>query len=225
MNVIEQRNYIANKLRINKQKLAQSILRAETDLTTQNTVKFTLQRNQKTSPNGTEILLQQNDAFVITHLQLLLYKVAAGSPSDAQRGVADLYNYVNKSVFDGSNDANLQALFNAYFQLSVNRTEYLTAFPSLYFERVPDTQKGTTTTAYVNASNANATTTIARDAKPNGFYGAFPTDLIVINGFESVEAQLVLPATVNMQESNETNTAVLLAHGYLAKGTAIKNLG
>ncbi len=218
MNLQAAKNLVKAKFPfIDPQKISQSYVVANTDLASTNNVKFGLQKNALgRAPYGCENLISNNDLFVMTHMKLSIYKTASDTPSEAQRGAALRYNYVNKNtgLFDGSNDANLQALYQSKFSLTMDQVTYLVGIHTSNFERVPTSQQGTTSAAYVDQASADQEFTIGRDGKPNSLYGFYQTDMFVLNGQSSINPLITLPATYDFDESSETNTAVLELKGF-----------
>ncbi len=214
MNIQAEKKQIAAQFGYNYQRVSQSYLALEKTLGTQNDIIFNVLENAG-SPSVTERRLALSDEFIITHAALLVSKIAAASPTDAQRAVAKMYSWLNTSVFDGSNDANIQALFNAEFSLTVSDFNYLPAMSTRDFLRVPETQAGTFTGV---ESDGTTDTTQAGDSRTNGLFGYYPTDLIKITGQDKIVPKITLPASVNMAEASETNTVHLLFKGYLITG-------
>ncbi|MGR3221391.1 MAG: hypothetical protein ACUZ8H_16465 [Candidatus Anammoxibacter sp.] len=225
MDLQRQRLDIINKLQLDPQKVYQSFLRADTDLGTQSTIEFQLLKQQKgTSATAGEKLLNASDSFIMTHLGLKLYKSGSSPATTAQRSVAIMYEFVNTNtgIFDGTTgDDNLQGIYNSFLTLTVNEVNDIPAIPCKVFERVPESQQGTVTTAFVNAASADTTTTIVRDGLPNSLYGFIPITPVVLNGEMTTEMTIRLPSTLVLAESSETNTLVLWVYGFLAINTIV----
>jgi hypothetical protein len=206
--------------------VTQGYLRSEVLLTTQTAINFNFMANQ---PNvqgailATESRLNISDSFVTTHIGLFLKKIASATPTDAQQATALLYSYRNPAtgLFDGANDANLQALFNGRVTFSVNRREYLSRFSAKNFERVPATQQGAISAAVISSVPTITTYPIARDEWPNalyGYYGLYP--FVNFGGNDTVQIQNLLPAAVTMNETGESNYAVMILQGYYVQNGA-----
>lgn len=199
---------------VSPQQLSPSVLRRDSSaLATQGLISFGFQKNGSSSVSSTSILLENNDSFIVTDIALLI----KNCPDTAAGHAASIsYNHYSSLVFTGANDANLQAIYNGALSVTIDKTQYLPSLATSVFERIPDTQKGTTTTAYVNASTANATTTIARDAKNHALYGFFPVSPFILKGNnESQSIQVTLPSSVNMTADSNGNFATLVFNGYL----------
>ena len=196
--------------------LSQSYLRAEKALGTQGNVEFKV---TETAAGGTSLvtenLLKNNDLFVMTELAICYRQIAADTATDELTAESILHTYVNPNVFSGTNSVNMAAIPNGKFSLSVNQVEWIPAIPVRDFERVGTSQQGTTTTASVNTSTADATTTIARDEKTSGNYGYYPTGLISFAGTDKVKPVVDWGVSLNMDDSSLTNYLVLLMKGYL----------
>lgn len=212
--VTAEKQYIADKFGLPFGSLSASYLRMETLLGTSANVLFNI--NNQNNLIASENRLLQSDQFIVTHLGFAIKKIASDTPTAAQHAAAKLYTYLNTNtgLFDGTNDANIQAIYNGFFQISLNRKTYVPAIDMRSFERVPDTQEGT---LVFTASN------IKRDSYPNGLFGYFPTDYIRLNGYDNLQPEITLPASVAMDESSESNYAVLLMKGYLASGQGVQS--
>lgn len=211
--VTAEKRYISERFGLPFDSLSASYLRLESLLATQATITFNVQENL---PNviASEKRLNQSDQFICTHLGFAIKKIAAASPSAAQQAVAKLFTWVNTNtgLFDGSNDANIQAIYNGFFEIAVNRKIYVPAIDMRSFERVPDAQEGQPLAAITGP----VTYPLKRDGFPNGLYGYFPVDYIRLNGYDLLQPVITLPASVAMAEANESNYAVLLMKGYLS---------
>lgn len=214
MNKTAQKQYIASTTGVPLKSLSESFLRFETLLTTQNTISFNVKENTGTTL-PTEKRLSLNDAFIITHMALFVKKVASATPTAVQHANADLFPYRNPAVFDGTNDANLDGIYNSTLSLAVNQVKHIPGMNTFSFKRVPDAQKGN-----INAAIAGPVTyTTATDGRPNSLYGYVETDLIVLTGSQNIDIQIALPTgwSGTFAESSESNYAVLMVAGYLAQ--------
>ncbi len=210
MNKTAQKQFIASATGVPLTSLSESYLRFETLLTTQNTISFNVKENTGiTLP--TEERLSLNDAFIITHMALFVKKIASATPTAVQHANADLFPYRNPAVFDGTNDANLDGLYNSTLSLAVNQRKFIPSMNTFSFKRVPDAQKG--------APTAVGPLVTPTDGRPNSLYGYVETDLIVLTGSQNIDIQIALPTgwSGTFAESNESNYAVLMVAGYLAQ--------
>ncbi len=211
--VSDEKRYIESIFNIPFQSLSASYLRFEKLLGTQAEIVFNVQENLP-GRIVSEQRLNQTDQFIVTHIGFAIKKIASATPTDAQQAAAILYTWVNTNtgLFDGSNDANIQAIYNGYFEIAVERKTYVPAIDMRSFERVPDIQQGQPLAAITGPT----TYPVKRDGFPNGLYGYFPTDFIRLNGYDLIQPTITLPASVAMAEAAESNYAVLLFKGYLA---------
>jgi hypothetical protein len=214
MNITEEKKYIANLFGFNFQNLSASYLRMESLLSAQQQIQFNVQENIGT-PVASEQRLKQSDQFVITHIGFAHKKIASATPTAAQQAVAKLYLWPNSNtgLFDGSNDANLWAIYNGWFEIALNRKTYVPAVDMRSFLRVPNQQEGQPLAAIAGP----ITYPVKGEEFPNGLFGYFKTDYIRLNGYDQLQPQINLPASVTMNESGESNYAVLLFKGYLAQ--------
>jgi hypothetical protein len=214
MNKTAQKQYVAAQTGAPLASLSESFLRFETLLSTQNKISFNVKENQGTII-ATENRLSLNDAFIITHMALFVKKVASATPTVVQHANAVLYPYRNPSVFDGTNDANIDGLYNSTLSLAVNNVTYIPAMNTFSFKRVPNAQQGN-----INAAIAGPVTyTTATDERPNSLFGYVETDLIVLTGSQNINIDIDLPTgwSGTFAESSESNYAVLMVAGYLAQ--------
>lgn len=193
--------------------ISNSDLRLEQVLTTQSQILFNVLVNTGTTL-ASEIRLNLNDGFVITHIGLKVAKVAAASPTANQVVNKRLYSYANPFIFDGAaGDANIPALYNSQFSFTVNETAYIPSLHTLNFMRIGDAQEGSQTGVMTGPAYSRQ----AMDSLPNGLYGLWETDEILITGTQKIKPVINLPAgfTSTFTEANEVNYAVLLLKGYL----------
>ena len=198
--IVSEKRYIQERLGIPFENLSQSYLRAETELTTLSQYNFLLQRGQVANPIVTERLLQLNDQFVVTHFTVGTKFIAAAIPTAAQHLNTIVDTYVNANKYTG-NAANARALFNASFSWTIDRKQYLPAFPLRAFLRVPTTQQ----TAANNLI----------DGYDNGLYGFFPSEPTLIDGRQTLDLIADLGAAVTISAASQSTWAVLEVRGYL----------
>jgi hypothetical protein len=198
--IVSEKRYIQERLGIPFENLSQSYLRAETELTNLSQYQFLLQRGQVAAPLVTERLLQLNDQFVVTHFTLGTKFIASATPSDTQQLITSVDTFANPNVYTG-NASNAKALFNASFSWTIDRKQYLPAFPIRSFLRVPTTQE----TAANNLENGY----------DNGLYGFFPSEPTLIDGRQTLDLIADLGAAVTISAASQTTYAVLEVRGYL----------
>jgi hypothetical protein len=198
--IVAEKRYIQERLGIPYENLSQSYLRSEVELTNLSSYQFRIQRGQVANPIVTERLLQLNDQFVISHFTLGTKFIAAAVPSDTQHLTASVDTFVNANKYTG-NAANADAVFNASFSFTIDRKEYLPAFPTRSFLRVPTTQQ--------TGSNNLV------DGYDNGLYGFYPSEPTLVDGRQTLDLILDLGAAVTINAGSQSTWAVLEFRGYL----------
>lgn len=198
--IVSEKRYIQERLGIPFENLSQSYLRAETELTNLSQYSFLLQRGQVANPIVTERLLQLNDQFVVTHFSVGTKFIAAATPSATQHLTTIVDTFVNPNIYVG-NAANADALFNSSFSWTIDRKQYLPAFPLRAFLRVPTTQN----TGVNNLTNGY----------DNGLYGFFPSEPTLIDGRQTLDLIADLGAAVTISAAAQSTWAVLEVRGYL----------
>lgn len=198
--IVSEKRYIQERLGIPFENLSQSYLRAETELTNLSQYQFLLQRGQVANPIVTERLLQLNDQFVVTHFTLGTKFIASATPTDVEHLTAAVDTFVNPNIYL-TTAANASALFNASFSWTIDRKQYLPAFPIRSFLRVPTTQ---------NDGVNNLTT-----GYDNGLYGFFPSEPTLIDGRQTLDLIADLGAAVTITAVAQSVFAVLEVRGYL----------
>jgi hypothetical protein len=198
--IVSEKRYIQERLGIPFENLSQSYLRAETELTNLSQYSFLLQRGQVANPIVTERLLQLNDQFVVTHFSVGTKFIAAATPTATQHLTTIVDTFVNPNIYVG-NAANADALFNSSFSWTIDRKQYLPAFPLRAFLRVPTTQN----TGVNNLTNGY----------DNGLYGFFPSEPTLIDGRQTLDLIADLGAAVTISAAAQSTWAVLEVRGYL----------
>jgi hypothetical protein len=205
--VIAEKQYITSKLGVPYENLSQSYLRAETALTTTSVIPFFLQRGQVASPIVTENLLELNDQFVVTHIGFGLKQIGADSPTTQQHLNAQVFTYADTNTFTGTNAANVASIYNTNLSMTINRKDFIPAFPMRSFLRVPESQ---------TATNAGYTTGPKQtNSFPNGLYSFYPTEVVLIDGRQTLDIQINLGASVAFDDASNSVFAVLEFRGYL----------
>jgi hypothetical protein len=212
--VVSEKKFIQERLGIPYENLSQSYLRAQTALAGLSTYKFYLQRGQVASPLVTENLLELNDQFVITHFRLSLNRIASATPSATQLLSAQNVMYADPTTFAG-NSANAAAIYGGNISFTIDRKEFLPAFPVNAFYRVPTTQTG----AFVSITAGTTTPTYGVNTGTNGYdnglYGFYVSEPTLIDGRQTIDINLNLGAAVDITTSSVTTYAVLETRGYL----------
>ena len=198
--IVSEKRYIQERLGIPFENLSQSYLRAETELTNLSQYQFLLQRGQVAAPLVTERLLQLNDQFVVTHFTLGTKFIASATPTDTQQLITNVDTFTNANTYTG-NASNAKALYNASFSWTIDRKQYLPAFPIRSFLRVPTSQ--------------NDGTNNLENGYDNGLYGFFPSEPTLIDGRQTLDLIADLGAAVTISAASQTTYAVLEVRGYL----------
>jgi len=205
--VIAEKQYITSKLGVPYENLSQSYLRAETALTTTSVIPFLLQRGQVASPIVTENLLELNDQFVITHIGFGLKQIGSDTPTTQQHLNAQVFTYADTNTFTGTNAANVASIYNTNLSMTINRKDFIPAFPMRSFLRVPETQTATNAGYAAGPKQTNSF--------PNGLYSFYPTEVVLIDGRQTLDIQINLGASVAFDDASNSVFAVLEFRGYL----------
>ena len=217
--VVSEKKFIQERLGIPYENLSQSYLRAETALSNLSTYKFYLQRGQVASPLVTENLLELNDQFVITQFRVSLRYIATATPSNTQQLAAQQYLFADPVAFTVANTVNAGTIYGGNLSFTIDRKEFLPAFPVNAFYRVPITQTGAfnrittggtgSTAVYATASGTNS--------YENGLFGFYVSEPTLIDGRQTIDINLNLGAAVSIRESADAATvyATLETRGYL----------
>lgn len=206
--IVKEKQYISNVLSVPFENLSQSYLQKGVALGTQSVINFPVQTSQVASPLVTDNLLNLNDEFVVTHYTVFLRSVASDTPSNTQLLNALPITYCDLNVFTGTNAANVGAIYNGTLTFTIDRKDFIPAWPVRSFYRVPTTQ--TAANAYFTAS---AIKTV--NGFDNGLYGFYQTEPVKITGRQTLDISIDLGASVIMDDSSATYYAVLELRGYL----------
>lgn len=204
--IIKEKRYISERIGVPYENLSQSYLRSEFDLTnkTVSVVDFQLQRNKVQTPNVTERLLDLNDEFVITHFNVSLVNYQ-GTDTDLVKLTKTLQTYESPATF-GNGYISLKSVYNGDLNFTIDRTEFIPAFPCAAFRRVPLTQ--------INSSNGGSAP--VQNAYDNGLYGFYPSEPTIINGRQTIDLSVDLGTAINFQSlAGSAATVVFEARGYL----------
>ena len=206
--IVKEKQYISSVLGVPFENLSQSYLQKAVALGTQSVISFPVQTSQVASPLVTDNLLNLNDEFVVTHYTVFLRSVSADSPTNTQLLNALPITYCDLNVFTGTNAANVGAIYNGTLTFTIDRKDFIPAWPVRSFYRVPTTQ--TAANAYFTAS---AIKTV--NGFDNGLYGFYQTEPVKITGRQTLDISIDLGASVIMDDSSFTYYAVLELRGYL----------
>ncbi len=206
--IVNEKQFISSRLGIPYENLSQSFLQKGVALGTQSVINFPIQSAQVASPLVTDNLLNLNDEFVVTHYTVFLRTVGADSPTNVQLLNAVPYTYCDTNVFTGTNSVNVGAIYNGVLSFTIDRKDFIPAFPARAFYRVGDTQTAANT--YFTGSGQKTSNSF-----DNGLYGFYQTEPVKITGRQTIDIAVDLGASVAMDDSSVTNYAVLELRGYL----------
>ena len=203
--IVSEKRFIQERIGIPYENLSQSYLRAETQLTNLSQYSFLLQKGQVQTPIVTEQLLELNDQFVITHFTLGLKYIASDTPSALQHLNAEVYTFADPAVFTG-NAANAAGIFNSNLSFTINRRDFLPAFPTSAFKRVPTTQTN---------SPSEGGAAVMVNGYDNGLYGYYPSEPTLIDGRQTLDIQVDLGNASAIDDSGYSAYVVFQVRGYL----------
>jgi hypothetical protein len=164
-----------------------------------------LQKGQVQTPIVTEQLLELNDQFVITHFTLGLKYIASDTPTALQQLNAEVYTYADPAVFTG-NAANAAGIFNSNLSFTINRRDFLPAFPTSAFKRVPTTQTN---------SPSEGGAAVMVNGYDNGLFGYYPSEPTLIDGRQTLDIQVDLGNASAIDDSGYSAYVVFQVRGYL----------
>ena len=222
-NIVAEKRYISSKLGVPYESLSQSYLRAETQLSTQSVIDFTLQTNKVLSPIISERLLDLNDEFVITHFHVGVKNVTT-TTNDTQQLEALVQTYDSDTFGTGEDytanqSLNIAAVYNGDLNFTIDRTEFIPNFPIRAFYRVPDRLQATAGSVVVGIpkdANGGNTTVQSFAQTETSLYGFYPSEPTKIDGRQTIDLSINLGANINLNNSpTGTNYAVFEARGYL----------
>lgn len=206
--IVNAKQFVASRLGIPYENLSQSYIQKAVALGTQSVINFPVQTSQVASPLVTDNLLNLNDEFVVTSYTVFLRSVGADSPTNTQLLNALPITYCDLNVFTGTNAANVGAVFNGTLSFTIDRKDFIPAYPTRAFYRVPDTQ--TAANAWFSASTQKLV-----NAFPNSLFGFVESEPVKITGRQTIDISVDLGASVIMDDSSATYYAVLELRGFL----------
>jgi hypothetical protein len=194
--------------------ITKSFLRSEVVLTaTSGVIRFPILVNDTPAANVNERRLNISDEFQVVEFGIFIYKVPLGEAIDEQI----LQTYANSAVFSRTGEARaLQALYNGFFTITLDRKQIIPYFDCLQFQKIPDSQKGTTTAAIAGpvqylqnySSILNSSWGLAESLPTFRFSGAIVNE-VILNANSK-----------DMTGTNSTNYAVFFARGFLIQNGA-----
>ena len=206
--IVNAKQFVASRLGIPYENLSQSYLQKGIALGTQSVINFPIQTSQVASPLVTDNLLNLNDEFVVTSYTVFLRTVGADSPTNTQLLNAVPYTYNDTNVFTGTNSVNVGAIYNGVLSFTIDRKDFIPAYPARAFYRVGDTQ--TAANAFFTGSGQKLS-----NAFPNSLYGFVESEPVKITGRQTIDISVDLGASVDFTTSAVTNYAVLELRGFL----------
>lgn len=200
--VVSEKKFIQERLGIDYSSLSQSYLRAETQLSNLSTYNFYLQRGQVANPLVTEKLLELNDQFVITHFRVSLRNIdptTTAAPTATEQLNAQQFLFADPTVFTG-NAANSKSIYNGNLSFIIDRKQFLPAFPTNAFYRVPTAQSTNLTTGGTTGTPAATFTgnTGGVNGYDNGLFGFYVSEPTLIDGRQTLDLTLNLGASVTI---------------------------
>lgn len=200
--VVSEKKFIQERLGIPYENLSQSYLRAETQLSNLSTYNFYLQRGQVANPLVTEQLLELNDQFVITHFRISLRWIdptTTGVPTATEQLNAQQYLYADPTKFT-STSANAASVYNGNLSFIIDRKQFLPAFPTNAFYRVPTTQTNAflATAGTSGTPAATFTGNTGVNGYENGLFGFYVSEPTLIDGRQTLDITLNLGASVSI---------------------------
>jgi hypothetical protein len=219
--VVSEKKFIAERLGIPYENLSQSYLRAETQLSNLSVYPFNLQKGQVAIPLVTEQLLELNDQFVISHLRVSLRYIdpaVTGVPTATEQLIAQQFLFADPSVFTATS-ANAKSIYNGNLSFTIDRREFLPAFPMNAFYRVPTAQSTNLTTGGTTGTPlATYTGNVGGvNGYDNGLFGFYVSEPTLIDGRQTIDIALNLGASVSIATigTDPMVYATLEVRGYL----------
>jgi len=206
--IVSEKLYISQRLGIPFENLSQSYLQKGVALATQSTISFPVQASQVGTPLVIDQLLQLNDEFVVTHINVHLRTVGSDTPTTAQLQATKRYTYADTNIFTGTNSANIGAVFNGSLSFTIDRKEFIPALDCFSFYRVPTAQTATDA-GYTSSGNDQT------NGWDNGLYSYYVSEPVKITGRQTLDIAVDLGASIALDDSSVTNYAVLNLRGYL----------
>lgn len=192
-----------------------SYIRSEVLLTAATgTIKFPILVNDQPAANVNERRLNISDEFQIVQMGIFIYK----KPNTSAIETCILQTYPNPFVFDKSGEAGaLQALYNGFLSLTIDRKQLIPYFDAMQFFKVPDAQAGTTTAAIAGPTQYKQANSAYLDASW-GLIDSIPS--VRLSGSVVNEVYLAPPTSQDMSGTSSVNYAVFFARGFLIQNGA-----
>lgn len=230
MNIVQERNFLAQAFASQAGAIPQwgpaalneSYLRIEKELRTQDTIVFDpLKSNSNSNQPVTANLLNQNDAFIVTHIGFAWKYVNVGenTTTDIEHALARLQRFANLAI-PGIDPRPINAVYNGYLRVDINKTEWFSSIDMTRFERVGVSQEGLYSAVTADTSDVITGTRYSASEQPNGLYGYYPVAPYWLSGTDYAKFTVQLPTSVDFDldplvEIYPYPFAVLLLRGYL----------
>lgn len=202
---------------VSKQLITQSYLRVEVPITqSASEYDFPVLRENATNVRPTEVRLEKNDVFVITHLGFYLLQNPVANSIEKYNGA--LQTYPNPTALAGSSAvADLNVFYHGYWRIEVGSTVFFNKLPNQLTYMVGCSQQVAAVTDSVPAVPASS----------RAYSDGAPTlqPLAVLSGANENLVRLSIPhfSSFAGQSSNTANNllyAVFHPYGFLVKNAA-----
>ena len=188
-------------------------LRLEINLTTNtNQINFLTTDNQGAS-NVTERRLKISDTFTMMNIGFYI----GISPTDVTKpniSQMPLYTWPNSQAMTAIEAGQYRKIYNGYYSLKVDSTQFIDSYPMYAFYRVGQSQQGVGSSAVSNVP-------VQADEWPVSMFGAnnfVPS--VELNGTSNVQQSISLPDTMTVAIAGKVGVAVLILQGFLHQGAA-----
>jgi len=206
--IVNSKNFVASRLGIPYENLSQSYIQKGVALGIQSVINFPIQTSQVASPLVTDNLLNLNDEFVVTSYTVFLRTVGSATPTNTQLLNALPFTYFDRNTFTTTGQLNVGAIFNGTLSFTIDRKDFIPAYPARAFYRVGDTQTA------ANAFFTGSAQTLV-NSFPNSLYGFVESEPVKITGRQTIDISVDLGASVDFTTTSVTNYAVLELRGFL----------
>lgn len=198
---------------VDPSQVTESVLRRDTLLSTQPSYVISFNK-QGATINASEILINQNDAFLATSVRVSVKKLTAAS-TDALQVKAREFTYPNTFVFDGTAEVTtIFAVWNAKLSITQNQK---VQFPKIWTGNclfAPDQQYGDITSLITGPTYGRK----IGDAKLGPNFGFFGIEPICLLGTDNTQMLFDMGAAQDLTESAEYNYLTITLGGFLVSG-------
>jgi len=206
--IVNAKQFVSSRLGIPYENLSQSYIQKGVALGIQSVINFPVQTSQVASPLVTDNLLNLNDEFVVTSYTVFLRTVGSATPTNTQLLNALPFTYFDRNTFTTTGQLNVGAVFNGSLSFTIDRKDFIPAYPCRAFYRVPDTQTA------ANAFFTGSAQTLV-NSFPNSLFGQVESEPVKITGRQTIDISVDLGASVDFTTTAVTNYAVLELRGFL----------